>query len=74
MSTASNDSKYRESLDHDSVKKEIGICAWCKDQVSPVKELEHASTCAMIPDEEKAKIMQRHKGAVEKLAVDECRQ
>lgn len=49
--------------------KEIGICSFCTDQVPPNQVAEHAKTCSLIPDDERARIIERHEGAVAVIEV-----
>jgi len=59
-----------EMQDQKQKPTQIAICSWCKDQVKDTDKRKHAETCALIPADERNRILSEKDGVFEELKVD----
>ncbi len=68
MIEQSSDSMYRDELDKESRSKnanDINVCTWCREQIPSGEAYKHVYKCAVIPPDEKERMLQTRAKATE---------
>jgi hypothetical protein len=61
MTDHGNESKYRDELDKESKNKnanDINVCTWCREKIAAGDAYSHVYKCALIPPDEKERMLQ----------------